>query len=116
VFHLSRSQARYLSKVQLFQSLTSLPVIGTHLVAYNVLHRCMFLRIIGINYPERDPKFKDNWRGRSRMLDTDKEDVINYETGNEEDEKEEEIGWNYQALRNAMSRGMSFWRSHTDCE
>ena len=50
------------------------------------------------------------------MLDDDKEEVINYgDVENEDDEQEiEEIPWNYQALRNAMSRGMSFWRSHTD--
>eukprot|EP00111_Clytia_hemisphaerica_P023794 TCONS_00070117-protein len=67
----------------------------------------------GINYPERDPKLKNNWRGRTRQVQMDNTEVIEYKDEGEEDTIVEEE-WNYQALRTAMHRGMSFWRSHTN--
>ena len=74
----------------------------------------------GVNYPKRDPNLKDNWRGRNRTTSDDNEtDTFVFETHQTENCKDEEPAqeeWNYQALRNAMHKGMSFWRSHTDCK
>ena len=67
-----------------------------------------------MKYPDRDPKLKDNWRGRTRMNNVNQDDVIVYEESSLPDNQEEAPSdeWNYQALRNAMHKGMSFWRSH----
>ena len=69
-----------------------------------------------MNYPKRDPSLKNNWRGRSRVIDVDDQNITVFEQApqnvGEEDDVEQE--WNYQALRNAMNKGMSFWRSHTN--
>lgn len=72
----------------------------------------------GLKYPKRDPSLKDNWRGKSRVKEDSKNDVVDFSPStdchaNEADE-EEEIQWNSQALKMAISRGTSFWRSHTD--
>ena len=67
-----------------------------------------------MNYPKRDPSLKNNWRGRNRISDVDDGKVIVFEQTENCEDKPVEEEWNYQALRNAMHKGMSFWRSHTD--
>ena len=73
----------------------------------------------GVKYPKRDPNLKDNWRGRNRTNDNGNINTTvvfeaqQTEKCEDEDEAVQEE-WNYQALRSAMHKGMSFWRSHTD--
>ena len=70
---------------------------------------------LGIKYPERDPSLKGNWRGKARVDKTSTE-IIEFERADcdeESEEEDEEEGWNENALRMALQRGMSMWRSHT---
>ncbi|KAK2180135.1 hypothetical protein NP493_458g04035 [Ridgeia piscesae] len=64
-------------------------------------------RMVQSMYAPRDPALKDNWRGRGR------EDLCNVEvTQGDSEGVEEEVHYNYNALKNAVSRNMALWKSH----
>lgn len=71
----------------------------------------------GLNYPKRDPALKDNWRGKIRSENVSGE-VVDYspsfECNGGDASDEDDVQWNGQALKMAISRGASFWRSHGD--
>ena len=72
--------------------------------------------IVGVRYPQRVPSLKDNWRGKTRVDKIQGSEIVEVEIdGNADDDGigEEEEGWNENALRMALHRGMSMWRSHT---
>lgn len=67
---------------------------------------------------------KNNWRGKTRPDKLQSTTVIDILCNGEIEEKkkkeeeeeegeEEEEAWNEQALKMAVKRGMSMWRSHT---
>ena len=56
---------------------------------------------------------KDNWRGRTRFDKLADEGEVVDVAGVPSDDECDEGEWNENALRNAISRGMSMWRSHT---
>lgn len=73
--------------------------------------------IPGVKYPKRDPALKDNWRGKLRAdkyaPDEIQEIVIDAFDDDGGGEENEDDQWNENALRMALERGMSLWRSHS---
>ena len=79
-----------------------------------------------VKYPERNPELKDNWRGKMRadkvgyesveqktvdcLEDFDEQEIAEEEVVEEEIE---DILFNESALRNAMRKGLSIWKSHS---
>ena len=82
-----------------------------------------------VKYPKREASLKDNWRGKYRAdkyapgefnekiieapPEDEKNEIIFGAPPDDEEKEEEETPWNENALRAALERGMSLWRSHT---
>ncbi|XP_041363657.1 leucine-rich repeat protein soc-2-like [Gigantopelta aegis] len=68
-----------------------------------------------LHYPPRDPKLKNNWRGRSRDDKDAKVDDIIHISGSESDEADEEPEqeqYSDTQLFLAAKRSLSIWQSH----
>jgi hypothetical protein len=71
----------------------------------------------GSEYAKRDPKLKDNWRGKTRADKVRAEVVvIDSENGTNGDDYDEDDAtpttYSESALFAAMRRGLSIWRTH----
>ena len=72
------------------------------------------------SYPERDPALKDNWRGRRQkdqvVFNPDQITEVESTEPRDDfypDEYDEKTIYNSQALRAAVRKNMSLWRTHT---
>ena len=76
-----------------------------------------FIHSLEVKYPSRDASLKDNWRGKYRADQYApgevNEIVIDAPEDHEDGQEGEEVPWGENALKMAIERGMSMWRSHT---